>query len=264
MTELPEYIDAHCHLAFAQYDTDRTEVVERLKTEKVWAIGVGCDADSSRAEAELAAAHGQGFFTVVGQHPSDKREEVFDENIYRELLKNPKVVGIGECGLDYSKESTDHVVEEKRQHELFEKHISLALDLDKPLMLHCRDAYDEVLEILKPYSVKYGSKLRGNVHFFAGTIAQAQAFIDIGFTLSFTGVITFAKAYEEVVRFVPLDRMLSETDAPFVAPVPYRGKRNDPVYVKEVVKKIAEIKGEDLETVKKQLVGNAVRLFGLR
>ena len=109
--------------------------------------------------------------------------------------------------------------------------------------------------------MSHGAKLRGNAHFFAGTVEEAQAFLDRGFTVSFTGVITFAKQYEELVRYVPLEQMLSETDCPFVAPAPYRGRRNEPVFVQEVVQKIAEIKGLDIEFVQKTLLENAKRQF---
>src|SRR3990167_7830473 len=123
------------------------------------------------------------------------------------------------------------------------------------LMLHCRAAYDETLEILKEYK----GKIRGNSHFFAGNVEQAGRFIDLGFTCSFTGVITFTHDYDEVIKSLPLDMIMSETDAPFVAPVPYRGKRNEPSYVAEVVKKMAEIRGEELENLAKVLVHNAER-----
>jgi TatD DNase family protein len=125
-------------------------------------------------------------------------------------------------------------------------------------MLHVRNAYEDVIDVLKKYPGVYG-----NCHFFAGTIAHAQELLDLGFTLSFTGVITFAKQYEELVKYVPADRLLSETDSPYVAPVPYRGKRNEPLYVREVVATMAHIRKEDPVVLQKQLVSNAMRLFRL-
>lgn len=130
-------------------------------------------------------------------------------------------------------------------------------------MLHCRNAYEEVLHILKYYKKEAGEKLRGNVHFFAGSIEQAKRFLDLGFTMSFTGVVTFTHDYDEVVKYLPLDSIMSETDAPFVAPVPFRGQRNEPSFVIGVLKKIAEIRGVDEENIKKAILSNAKRVFGL-
>jgi TatD DNase family protein len=157
----------------------------------------------------------------------------------------------------------DRSAYEARQRQAFAAQIELAAELDKPLMIHCRDAYPETLAMLTKAHAKYGERVRGNFHFFAGTLEQAQQILDLGFTMSFTGVITFAKDYEELVRFVPLDRMHIETDCPYVTPAPHRGKRNEPTYVSEVAKKIAESKGEDVEHVRAQLVQNAVSFFGL-
>ena len=142
------------------------------------------------------------------------------------------------------------------------RQIEFGLKHNLPLMLHCRDSYGDVLEILNSY--KDDSKLRGNVHFFAGTLEEAKAFWDLGFTISFTGVITFARNYDEVTRAAPIGMIMSETDAPFVAPAPYRGKRNEPSYVIEVVKKIAEIRNEDFESVRREMVENAIRVFNLK
>ena len=165
-------------------------------------------------------------------------------------------MGIGECGLDYSRNPSEE--EKEKQKNYFLQQIELSIELNLPLMLHVRDAYRDVLDILTQYP-----KARGNVHFFAGTVEIAQEFLDKGFTLSFTGVITFAREYEKLVKATPIDRILSETDCPYVTPMPYRGKRNEPFYVSEVVNKIALIKNENVEKVKKQLVENAFRVFGL-
>jgi len=124
-------------------------------------------------------------------------------------------------------------------------------------MLHIREAYEDAYEILK----KYEGKTTGNMHFFARSLDFAKKIIELGFTISFTGVITFARQYDEVIKNIPLEKMHAETDAPFVAPIPYRGKRNEPIYVIEVVKKIAEIRGEDFETVREQLLKNSKDFF---
>ena len=147
---------------------------------------------------------------------------------------------------------------EETQRRVFIKQIELANKLNKPLMLHIRNAYEDALEIIKAHA-----KVRGDVHFFAGDWEIAKKFLDIGFTLSFTGVLTFTHDYDEVVKNAPLDMILSETDAPYVTPVPHRGKRNEPAYVQEVVRAIAGIRGEDLEMVAIQVLANARRVFGL-
>lgn len=267
----PDYFDIHSHLSFKDFDTDRTEVVNRMKEKNVWTITVGCDLESSRRAVETSELY-EGVFACVGHHPADNRAENFDVNSYRAFLANPGVVAVGECGIDYFriKDEEARVVEKERQVPLFKQQIELALEFNKPLMIHGRstpktmDAYENILEILAPYAIIHGSKLRGNIHFFAGDVAIARRFLLFGFTLSFTGVITFSSDYDEVIRAVPLEMLMSETDCPFVTPVPYRGTRNEPAFVLEVVKRIAEIKGEDFDTVKKAMILNAFRVFGLK
>ncbi len=251
----------------------------------------------------------EGRFAAIGLHPAhatesffDKNEidaskaeklygkeefvvgaEEFDYNFYKKLAENPKVAAIGECGLDYYRlEVKDLSLIKKKQEEIFRKQIELSIEVGKPLMLHLRsgengNAYTEALEILKSYNLNLKSDLRGNLHSCSTEWETAKKFLDLGFTLSFTGVITFPpkkadksrgqipiESYCEIIRNVPLDMIMSETDCPYITPVPYRGKRNEPVYVVEVVKKIAEIRGENYEKVREQLVENAVRVFGLK
>ena len=162
-------------------------------------------------------------------------------------------MGIGECGLDYFRLSEET---KKKQYNAFEEQIALSQEVGKPLMLHIRNAYDDALAILKKNP---GAK--GNVHFFAGSWEIARQFLDIGFTLSFTGVVTFTRDYDDVIKNTPLDMIMSETDSPYVAPVPHRGKRNESLYVAEVVKRIAEVRGEDVEMVRAALAQNARRVF---
>jgi TatD DNase family protein len=190
-----------------------------------------------------------------GNKEFTSRGETFDISKYKELAQSSKVIAIGECGLDYYRleENT-----KKLQVENFVSQIELANMLHKPLMLHIRNAYNDALEVLRAHA-----KVQGDVHFFAGSWEEAKQFLELGFTLSFTGVITFTNDYDEVVKNTPLDMILSETDAPYVAPVPYRGKRNEPVYVVEVVKKIAEIKNLPEEEVSVQTLSNAKKLFGI-
>jgi|TARA_Y100000310_G_scaffold170442_2_gene170615 TatD DNase family protein len=277
----PKFVDIHSHVNFSAFDEDRDEVITRSQDSGVWMINVGTQRDTSQSAVELSEKH-SGVFATVGLHPihtdksfHDKKElgghgeeftargEIFDFDYYETLAEKKSVVAIGECGLDYYRLGEDS---KKKQKETFEKQITLANEVNKPLMLHIRpairslgaggNAYSDAYEI-----VKSTAKVGGNVHFFAGTWEEAKLFLDIGFTLSFTGVITFAETYNETIMNAPLDMIMSETDAPYVAPVPYRGKRNEPRYVTEVVKKISDIRGEEYEHVREQLVQNTKHMF---
>lgn len=258
------FFDAHSHLNDARFDADREAVLLGMKTSGVWTLVVGTDKGMSEKAVSLAKEN-EHVFAAIGLHPEDNPEEIFDEEIYRGFAASPKVVAIGECGLDFSRVLEEKRREEmRRQKELFEKHIALAVSFNKPLMIHCRDAHTEMLEMLASAKREFGEKLRGNIHFFSEGQDTAKKYFDLGFTVSFTGVITFAREYDDAIRYAPLDRILSETDAPYVAPVPYRGKRNEPSYVEEVVKKMAEIRGEDLEKVRAATVANALSEFGIQ
>ncbi len=262
-----EYFDIHSHLSFPDYNADREEIISGMKKSKIGTISVGVDFDTSKKEIELAEKH-ENIFACVGQHP-ENLPGGFDERI-SELAKNPKVVAIGECGLDYFRLTEDAEKIKKAQKEIFEKQIELSLLVGKPLMLHIRpsdkinfDAYFDALEILEHHTKTVGEKLHGNAHFFVGGLEVLKRFLNIGFTVSFAGVVTFTSEYNEYIRYAPIEMIMSETDAPFVAPAPYRGKRNSPLYVPEVVSAIARIRGENLDLVKKTLVKNAVRNFKL-
>ena len=187
----------------------------------------------------------------------------FSRQNFEELVKSPKVVAIGECGLDYGRDGSLDDKSKETQKILFRQHIDFAVNHDKPIMIHARNATNDILDILSEKKSEYGEKLRGNAHFFTGTKEEAQAYFDLDFSVSFTGVVTFARDYDETIRFVPMDRLMSETDSPFVAPEPYRGKRNEPLYVIEVVKKLAEIKGMPEDEVCKEILKNAVAKWNL-
>lgn len=280
-----QHIDIHAHVNFAAYDEDREAVIERALDAGVWIINVGTQKDTSKSAVELAEKYEKGVYAIVGIHPihTDKsfhdekelgssgkelapsevegftsRGENFDTIIYGSLANHPKVVGIGECGLDYFRCTPET---EKKQREAFSAQIALANEFKKPLMLHVRNgsgksAYRDALEILKSEA-----KVSGNFHFFAGSWEEAKEILDAGFFLSFTGVITFVRQYDEIIKNTPLDRIMTETDCPYVTPEPFRGKRNEPMHVREVVKKIAEIKGEDFEKVRETLLQNALQFF---
>jgi TatD DNase family protein len=284
------HFDIHGHLNFPEYDVDRAEVIERARSAGIGMITVGTDIESSKKAIELAEQH-EGMWTTVGIHPTDVTTLTdADFESLKSLAAHPKVVAIGECGLDYFHCGPEEI---SKQREIFEKHIALANEVGKPLMLHVRNAkpvsakpvhakvngndasgathtdiahfatqahnaYQEAITLLKEKS-----RVPANFHFFAGTLEDARAIVEMGNTMSFTGVLTFARNYDEVVRTIPLESMMTETDCPYVAPVPNRGKRNEPSYVLEVIKKIAEIRGDDFDTVAKQLRANVKRVFGV-
>lgn len=254
-------IDTHAHVHFEAYADDRGLVIGRALDAGTAMINVGTGERDSRAALELARAYDAGVYAIVGLHPTEI--EAFDAAAYRPMLADPRVVGVGECGLDYYHCDQSQA---ERQKAAFLGQIALANEFKKPLMLHIRtgsgagdpNAYDEALDMLRTHA-----KVAGNSHFFAGTIEQARRFLDMGYTLSFTGVITFARQYAELVEYVPLDMMHAETDCPFVTPVPHRGERNEPSYVSHVYEKIAALKKLSVEEVERQLLANAGRMFGI-
>lgn len=262
-----KYVDIHSHLHFDSYDKDRKAVIEQMLRDQVATISVGIDTEKSKQEVALAEKY-PNIFACIGIHPGDSAES-FDDNrsVFSELVKSEKVVAIGECGLDFaflSADPTEKTASKKLQYENFEAQIAFAVEHNLPVMIHTRNAEKETIDFLESKKREYGDRLRGNVHFFTQSIDFARRYFDIDFTISFTGVITFTHDYDEVVRFAPLDKIHAETDAPFVAPVPNRGKRNQPDFVKYVYERIADIRDQDREVVRKQLVANAVRDFNLK
>ena len=262
-----KYFDAHSHIQFPQYDRDREAVLSAMREVGVGTIIVGTDSTHSRRAVELA--DGKTLFASVGLHPNDKPGEGYDDAYYTALAGDPRVVAIGECGLDYYRPD-DPEAEKTRQKDVFARHIELGVSLDKPLMIHARpskgtmDAYLDAYEMLRAAQESYGEKVRGNMHFYVGDIETTKKFLSIGFTFSYTAVLTFARDYDEVVRYIPLDSILTETDAPYVAPVSRRGQRNDPLAVIEVVNAIAEIRGESEEVVREAVLENVKHLFRLK
>lgn len=270
-----KHIDNHCHLNFAAFEQDRDAVLDLMKSNDTGGIIVGTQKDTSKKAVEIAEKE-DCLWAIIGLHPihtdvsfyddeeiiEGSKSEIFDKEYYRELAKSKKCVGIGECGFDFFRTGPETY---KIQEKAFREQIELALELDLPLMLHMRsgnglNAYQESLKILREYGAT-----KGEAHFFAGSVEDAKDFLDLGFHISFTGVITFPKAtqYKELVECVPLERLLSETDSPYVAPNPFRGKRCEPAYVVEVVKKIAEIKGLDFDEMSKILLENSKKLWNI-
>jgi TatD DNase family protein len=261
-----KYFDAHCHVQFDAFAEDRAELLARMKERGVGGVVVGCDASSSRAAADLADAH-DNLWSSAGLHPNHVQDEKYDDHELRNLLSYPKAVAVGECGLDYFRPSEVNEEIKAAQKEVLEKHLFLAASANRPLIIHARpskgtmDAYRDLIEMLKSAKREHGERLTGDIHFFVGGVEEARELIALDFTISYTAVITFARDYDEPIRFAPLSHILSETDSPYVAPLSRRGKRNDPLSVEEVVAKLAEIRGEDLETMRQATVSNALRLF---
>jgi TatD DNase family protein len=317
----PYFFDAHTHVQFKAYDADREAVLARAQEAGVWMINVGTQRDTSRAAVELKRVSGtlsrtkrvpDTLFAAIGLHPVHtsssfhdeaelgggdaavaftSRGEVFDVEYYRPLALNKKTVAIGECGLDYFHFNEDESREEqvRKQKEAFIAQVELAIEVKKPLMIHCRNgndaggesahvnAFAELIEILKKYEKKFDTLVQagewagpGVIHFFTGTTDDARALLVLGFSFTFGGAITFPPrkgktegAYDEVIRMIPADRIISETDAPYLAPGPQRGKRNEPAFVVYTVARLAELKGMTMEEMKKQIWQNAQKVFGI-
>ncbi len=276
-------IDTHCHLNFRAFKDDLEACLSRAKEAGVnYIINPGSQYDTSKRSVELAEKY-DNLYAAIGLHPIHlfamevdegedhfaTRAEVFDYAKYSELAQtDSKVVAIGECGLDYFHLPPGKTVAEVRvlQTELLKQQIKLATDLNLPMIFHCREAYEDLYEVLQA-EIKQGQLSQGGVvHCFLGNRQQAQAFLDLGFLLSFTGIITFKNVKPElleVIKQVPLAKIMVETDAPYLAPPPHRGRRNEPAFVVEVAKKIADIKGISLEEVDKTTTENAQKLFRL-
>lgn len=266
-----QFIDIHSHISFEDYGSEQTAAIQRMQESGVGTITVGADLATS-IEVVKVATENENIWACIGMHPTHRPDENFNESDYEELVKNPKVVAIGECGLEYYKLTGDVEKIKAIQRENFIKQINFAVKHNKPLMLHIRDgenkgeAFADTYKILSDIKSAQGltlAELRGDVHFFTGKLDQALKFIELGFTISFVGLITYVADFNKIIKGVPLTSLQAETDAPYVAPVPHRGERNEPAYVIEVYKKIAEIRGEDPEVVRLQLLENARRVFGI-
>ncbi|MBX4187269.1 MAG: TatD family hydrolase [Candidatus Doudnabacteria bacterium] len=268
--------DTHTHVNFAAFKDDADETVKRALENQTWMINVGTQTDTSQSAAELAKKYSSGVFAAVGLHPVHvyqqmldeeeshfkSRAESFDDTVYEAMLSD-KVVAVGECGLDYYRlpaEGRDAVI--SKQKTEFIKQLHFAKKHKLPVIIHCREAYEDLLDILRN-EYKGGP---GVAHSFTDTWYTAKRFLDLGFYVALNGILTFDKTDKlaEVVRNAPMGRLLTETDAPYLTPPPYRGKRNEPSYVKYVVAKIAEIKKISLEKAGDETFVNARKLFKIK
>ncbi|ASQ90875.1 hydrolase TatD [Prosthecochloris sp. GSB1] len=253
------FTDAHCHLSFPEFDNDRAEVIDRMRKSNVsLLIDPGIDIDTSRRSIELSRAH-DFIYSTVGLHPHETRHDVSDETFgaLEKLADSPEVVGIGEIGLDYHYEP----VFAETQQRAFREMLRLAAALDLPAVIHSRDAWDDTLKILKEEKT---SNLRGIMHCFSGDIALAEECIRLGFSISVPGTVTYRKSsLPDVVQAIDIEHLLTETDAPYLSPVPFRGKRNEPANVCIVTEHIAGIKGIAVEAAAVRISENTRRIFGL-
>jgi TatD DNase family protein len=212
---------------------------------------------------------GWGLGEALTQPPGSTvktRAERFDPEYYRELAKHPKVVAIGEFGLDYYRlpPNVDLDLMKADQAEAVRAQLKFATEVNKPVVIHCRDAHADQIVLLNEEIANGGLARRGVIHCFTGTAAEAAAYNEIGFLVSITGIVTFAKNLQEVVRQIPLSQMMIETDAPYLSPAPNRGQRNEPAFVTHIAAKIAELHGVSVDEVARVTTANAVKLFNLR
>ncbi len=265
-----KFFDAHTHLQSPEFDEDRGEVVQRIFDAEIGVVNVGADKNSSLKAVELAKKYPDRMWATVGCHPHYIEE--FDYNFFRDLAREKEVVAIGECGLDYARINTEQTRNNaEKQQEVFIKHIELAKEVGKPLMIHCRDAFNNLIKILESNVKGQGSNVQsGILHFFTGTFEDAKKLLEMAslpagreFYFTFNGLITHNRDFDEIIKYIPLDRILLETDAPYVAPLSRRGKRNEPSYIIETAQKMAEIKGVSLEELAEKTTENAIKVFGL-
>jgi len=276
------FFDTHAHLNFAAFVKDRDRIVKKCLEQDIAMINVGSNFFSSEKAVEIAQKYDHGIYAAVGLHPinldtgltkmkvdeeenekDSPFEKEFDYEKYKELAQSKKVVAIGEIGLDYYwKPKTKKKLEQfKREQDfLFHQEVRLAIELDLPIILHCRMAHDDLLDTLKKLSSIYDKKLRGVIHCFTGNEEQAKRYMQLGFLLGFNGII-FKLELNDVVKKTPLEKILIETDCPYLSPPNYNQKRNDPIGVKFVAKEIARIKKLSLEEIADQTTENAQKLF---
>jgi TatD DNase family protein len=267
-------VDTHSHLSFKAYDNDRDEVIKRNLESGLFCIDVGTKYETSKRAVELAEKN-ENIYAAIGMHPihiktdllklkMDANEgafkplgEEFDKTKYKELAKSKKVVAIGEIGLDYYYKPKSETKKEKfkqKQKQVFTEQLELAEELNLPVIIHCRMAHQDVLEILQKRN------LRGVIHCFTGSWDEAQKYLELGFYLGINGIIDKLNL-DEVIKKCPLDKILTETDCPYLTPKAEGDKRNEPIFVKHVIQKIADLCGLTFDQVASATTQNAKRLF---
>lgn len=255
------FVDSHCHLNLDEFSSEVATIIQRAKDQKVNTLLTICTKkEEIKPLQEIAEAY-ENIFCTVGIHPHEAEETLKDFSLSElshhltECSKHSKVVGIGEAGLDFYYEHSPRIL----QQEMFEAHIDVTTAANLPLSVHTRDAEKETINLLK----KSSGKAKGVIHCFTGSQWLADEALALGFYISISGIVTFAKAEElrNVVRTIPLNRLLLETDAPFLAPIPHRGKRNEPAMMIHTAEKVAELKGVSLEELAQITTDNFFQLF---
>jgi TatD DNase family protein len=254
-----QLIDSHCHLIFENFEDDLEEVFLRLRSRGIKKLVHACCDLTEIPKLKKIAQEFNEIYYSVGLHPleSKKWEQSSKSILKRSAQEDKRVVAIGELGLDFFKNEN-----KSQQIDALIPQMELAFELELPVIIHCRDAANEMIEICNDLSKK-GKCPKGVLHCWTGTPKEMKRFLDLGFYISFSGIVTFPKAHEihECAKLVPNDKYLIETDSPFLAPVPYRGKRNEPAFVENVANFIADLRSSDLLTVAKQSSKNAEDLF---
>lgn len=279
-------IDTHAHINFADFKEDADEVIRRALDNDTWMILVGSEFKTSNRALNFANKYQRGVYAAIGLHPIHLQEgqidnqeednsysltprfEEFDYGSYEKIAKFEKVVAIGEIGLDYYHldPAKDIPAAKKKQQEVFAQQLLLALSLKLPVIIHCRQAHDDLLVILQDFKKEYGSSLPadrpwGVVHCFSGDEDLAWKYFSLGLLISFTGLITFSQQWDDLIRKIPINKIMIETDTPYMTPEPYRGQRNEPLLVQYVAKRIAEIKSIKLEKVAEITTATARAFF---
>ncbi len=251
------YFDTHAHLDDKRFDSDRESLIESFPQEGIGkVVNAGANRETTEAGVLLAEAYPY-IYASVGTHPHDSKDFTdVDYDRYKELAAHPKVVAVGEIGLDYYYDNSERDIQRK----VFIRQMELAEEVGLPVIIHSREAMQETYDILESFE-----NVVGIMHCYSGSPEMAQRFIDLGYYISLAGPVTFQNALKpkEVGKAVPLDRLLIETDAPYLTPHPYRGKRNDPTKVKFVAEEIARLKNLPLEEVVQASYDNAMKVFGL-
>jgi len=277
-------IDTHAHVNFNAFKNDGDEVIRRSLAADIWMILVGAETKTSKRALEYANKYEKGVYAAVGLHPMHTheqkaegedydfttREEEFSYDVYEKLAQFKKVVAVGEVGLDYyhiDKKSDMAAVKEK-QKEVFLRQLELAKNLKLPVIIHCRQAHDDMLLILKKFRKEHKDamikdKAWGVMHCFSGDEELAWQYFSLGLNISFTGLITFSAQWDDLIRRLPNDKFMIETDCPYMTPEPFRGQRNEPVLVKKVAERIAEIKNLSPERIAELSTANARKLFNI-
>jgi TatD DNase family protein len=257
------FIDSHAHIDGHEFDNDRNDVIERAHSAGVSVIlnvGTGDPHSDAFDRAVELGRQNDSIYTAIGTHPHDARlyDDAAEQKI-KNLINNDHVIAWGEIGLDFHYDNSPRDV----QLEVFKRQLRAARECNLPVVIHTREAEAETIEILQ--SEYHDARRRGVFHCFSGSMDLARRAIEIGFMISFSGIVTFKKAEElrEVAKQVPLDRLLIETDCPYLTPIPYRGKRNEPAYVVEVARTLATLHGVELEEMGRITTENFNRFFGL-